>query len=241
MIALLAAMEPESQRLSSLLHATADGRWSGRIAGQDVLLGHTGVGKASAAASCTEILLRHHPTAVILFGSGGACRDSGLRVGDLAVASEEIFADEGCLTPEGFLDLEELQLPTCQSRGRTLYNRMPLDPFLCRFAGRVLETPTRQAGQVLGCGPFVTVSTCSGTAAGGAAIAVRTGGICENMEGAAVALACYRQEVPLLEIRGISNLVEDRQRDRWDLPAAIAAAQTAVVRLLDHWPEELGA
>jgi futalosine hydrolase len=84
----------------------------------------------------------------------------------------------------------------------------------------------------------VTVSTCTGTTARAIEIEARTGGICENMEGAAVALACRQLSVPLLEIRGISNLVEDRDSRRWDLANAMAAAQEAVIILLEKWPEQ---
>jgi len=89
----------------------------------------------------------------------------------------------------------------------------------------------------LGVGAFVTVSTCTGTNAQALALAQRTGGLCENMEGAAVALACQQLSVPLLEVRGISNRVEDRDTRRWDLPAGMAAAQQALFVLLAAWPE----
>jgi futalosine hydrolase len=68
------------------------------------------------------------------------------------------------------------------------------------------------------------------------ALAHRTGGLCENMEGAAVALACQQMSVPLLEVRGISNLVEDHDPARWDLPRGMAAAQHAIRVLLQTWP-----
>ena len=57
------------------------------------------------------------------------------------------------------------------------------------------------------------------------------------MEGAAVALACQQLSTPLLEVHGISNLVEDRDTSRWDLPAGMAAAQRAILELLKSWPE----
>ena len=56
------------------------------------------------------------------------------------------------------------------------------------------------------------------------------------MEGAAVALACQQMSAPLLEIRGISNLVEDRDTSRWELATGMAAAQNAILDLLQAWP-----
>jgi futalosine hydrolase len=81
----------------------------------------------------------------------------------------------------------------------------------------------------------VTVSTCSGTARAGFELARRTGGICENMEGAAVAQICARQQLPFLELRGISNLVEDRDPAGWDLKAGAEIAQRALQVLLAGW------
>jgi futalosine hydrolase len=56
------------------------------------------------------------------------------------------------------------------------------------------------------------------------------------MEGAAVALACQQLAVPLLEVRGISNLVEDRDTRRWNLPLGMIVAQQAILTLLQAWP-----
>jgi futalosine hydrolase len=38
--------------------------------------------------------------------------------------------------------------------------------------------------------------------------------------------------VPLLEVRGISNLVEDRDTSRWNLTLGMTAAQNAILMLL---------
>jgi len=55
------------------------------------------------------------------------------------------------------------------------------------------------------------------------------------MEGAAVAQLCACLGVPFFEVRGISNLVEDRNLSRWDLPTAARVAQQAVRALLAGW------
>ena len=50
-----------------------------------------------------------------------------------------------------------------------------------------------------------------------------------------MAQMCARFGVPFFEVRGISNLVEDRDLSRWDLPMAATAAQQAVRALLAGW------
>jgi futalosine hydrolase len=77
-------------------------------------------------------------------------------------------------------------------------------------------------------GNFITVSQCSGTQKIGEIIKERFNGICENMEGAAVAHMCAKYEVPMIEIRGISNLVEDRDLKKWNIPLAVSNCSKAV-------------
>lgn len=48
--------------------------------------------------------------------------------------------------------------------------------------------------------------------------------LAEDMEGFGVALACHLFGVPLAIVRGISNLVGERERARWDVHGALGAA-----------------
>jgi futalosine hydrolase len=43
----------------------------------------------------------------------------------------------------------------------------------------------------------------------------------ESMEGAAVAYVCEQMNVPWVQIRAISNLVEPRNKDAWNIPLAL--------------------
>jgi futalosine hydrolase len=52
------------------------------------------------------------------------------------------------------------------------------------------------------------------------------------MEGAAVALTAARFGIDCMEIRGVSNHVEDRDISRWDIPGAVAAAGDFLERLI---------
>ena len=69
-------------------------------------------------------------------------------------------------------------------------------------------------------GPFVTVNGASGTAERGRFIKRRFKGICENMEGAAIARCCEMFALPMIEVRVVSNMVEDRPGEPWKLKEA---------------------
>jgi futalosine hydrolase len=83
----------------------------------------------------------------------------------------------------------------------------------------------------------VTVSTCTGTTSRARELEARYGGLCENMEGAAAAQVALLHGVPWLEVRGISNMVEDRDMKKWDVPRAALAVQQAVEQVLEGWKE----
>jgi futalosine hydrolase len=182
------------------------------------------------------VISHFQPTDLWLFGCGGAYPGSGLEIGDIALADSEIFGDEGVQTPLGFQDLEEMGLPMRNDVRGIVYNRWPVDEKLRRWSEPLLAAYAEATERGFACGPFVTVSSCTGTTARGMELAERTGGLCENMEGAGASLACRQTGTPFLELRGISNLVEDRDMARWDLAKGMRSAQEAILDLLSHWP-----
>ncbi len=88
-------------------------------------------------------------------------------------------------------------------------------------------------------GPCVTASRVTGLLAEGEEVARRWGAVAESMEGAAAAHICALYGVPFLEVRGISNLVVDRDRASWEMDRAVAVAARAalaVAAALDRLP-----
>ena len=241
MIALIAAVPEEThlirQSLQGLAQQSVQGITliTGQLYGNDITLTHSGIGKAAAAAASISLLNNCQPEALWLFGCGGAYLGSGLTIGDIALADSEIFSDEGVATANGFRDLASMRIPMRQT-AEPIFNIWPVNQKLHDWAQPYLAEHAEITDTTLSSGPFATVSTCTGTTTKAEEIENRTGAICENMEGAAVALACQQLSVPLLEVRGISNLVEDRDTSRWDLAAGMAAAQKAIMALLQVWP-----
>ncbi|MBI2354366.1 MAG: futalosine hydrolase [Deltaproteobacteria bacterium] len=208
---------------------SAFGHVTGAIGGRRVVLCAAGVGKVNAAAATAALIERFRPGLVINTGCAGAYAGSGLAIGDLATAGEEILGDEGVLTAAGWQDLNFMGLPSLLQGERRWYNEIPLCGPAAGQAVRLAE----KLGLRLVRGRFVTVSTCSGSSERGEELALRFGAICENMEGAAVALTCLRYGIDCLEVRGISNQVEERDMKRWDIPAAVAAAQRFVLSYIE--------
>jgi futalosine hydrolase len=245
MISLIAATAVESNTIKAAMTGTTEtkcGRFplfKGRIRGHLVSLLVSGVGKVNAALATEALLSLRHPKTVILFGCAGAYPRSGLKVGDLAIATEEIFGDEGVQTPDGFLDMEQLGLSLATYQNEPLFNKIPLITPMINEVRAMLKPVLIAKGQSLITGPFVTVSCGSGTDPLAADIVARTDGICENMEGAAVAQVCLQHKVSMIELRGISNMTGDRNQGAWDIPKATAIVQEAICELFAEWDKVL--
>ena len=195
----------------------------GNLCGWRCTLLHTGIGSVNAAHALTCQLEVQLPDLVIQFGIGGAYVPTGLPIQSVALATEEIYGDVGVITPEGWKPADEIGIPLVH-RDPPYFNRFPLD-------SRLVSTAAEICGAQ--CGPFVTVSQCSGVQVVGDALHARFNALCESMEGAAAAHICTLYNVPFLEVRGISNLVEDRDPTRWDIPGAADAAQSALIKIIN--------
>lgn len=172
----------------------------------------TGVGAVNAACVLTRFLEREGARRVIVCGIGGVYPDAHLPVGSAIWASSECYGDLGAASPaDGFLDMRALGFPVIAG-AEPVYNTLPLQIF--PWEGAV---------------PFVTVNTCSGEDTVARAIAKRTGGMVENMEGAAIAHVARLYGVPCGEVRGISNRAGNRDRAAWRVKEAAAAAQEALL------------
>ena len=235
-ILILAATPQETVLLEHALGTTACMKSStfdyteGSLGKLPVVICAGGIGKINAAAATAALIERCHPRLVINTGCAGAYLASGLAVGQLAVASDECLGDEGVLTSEGWQDLGFMGIPSLIQENRLYHNAIPLSKHPAEKAMQLAD----YYGVRLMRGRFVTVSTCSGSRQRGEELARRFHGICENMEGAAVAQVCLRYGISCLEIRGISNLVDERDMKIWDIPRAVEAAQRFVLKFIEE-------
>ena len=211
--------------------------FSGEVCGKEVVLAISGVGKVNTAHALTILFVRCPVELLVLFGCGGAYRGSGGSIGDVMIATEEVYGDEGVLTEDGWSSMEEIRIPLLKRGDKTCFNSFDLE-------GKVLEQVRRITEGIsepnIFYGRFLTVSTCSGSLKAGDELYDRFGAICENMEGAAAAHVARIYDLDMIEIRGISNLIEDRVFERWDIQRAVKSCSKVVIEVLGGLGEGKG-
>ena len=180
-----------------------------------VTLAETGVGIPLTLMRLPPLLAAVGPDLVVNIGIAGAYPCSGVGIGSIVMARTEVFGDIGFELPcdPGFR-------PISESLFGAGYERM------------TLECPNRLLGGEFGESVHevdaCTVNCCTGTAITGTMRETTLGVQVESMEGAAVALACRHQGVPICEIRAISNIASDRDMQ----PEGI---RLALQRLNSYW------
>lgn len=212
MLLLAVATENEIKPLTQLLAAK----------GIKVLV--TGMGPVRAAASLSSYLTRHGSNieAVLNIGVAGAYVDSGVHLLDVCLARREFFGDFGICMSDGIHDFDHEVLETIED--------LSFESDLVARCRKILnnhDIPVRMAN-------FVTVNCCSGTKARGDFLRKKFAAGCENMEGAAVAMVCKNFAVGCVELRCISNMVENRDTGKWKLSAAIEKICQAAGIILQH-------
>ena len=166
----------------------------------------TGVGMTATAFALGRALAKPDFIDVAFnIGIAGAY-NRNLTIGDVVFVATERFGDLGVEESDGsFIDMIELGLIESDAH-----------PF--------------SGGQLINAAEFdllpsvhgITVNKVNGSAKSIDAITTKYKGIdIETMEGAAFAFACLQTNTPFYQVRGISNYVEPRNRDNWNLPLAI--------------------
>ncbi|PIP43512.1 MAG: futalosine hydrolase [Deltaproteobacteria bacterium CG23_combo_of_CG06-09_8_20_14_all_60_8] len=184
----------------------------------------TGLGPLETALTLTRSLEQGEAdfAGVVNFGVAGAYLGTVVHLLDICLAVTENLGDLGiCAGNETrAFPLDRLSVPISWVLDQTLLSR----------ARAILAAH----GVAFKEGNFVTVSGVSGTEERGVFLRDRFAAICENMEGAAVARVCAAYGLPLLEIRCVSNLVEDRDPGLWRLAEACHLGGVKVAAMINE-------
>jgi len=207
--------------------------YESELLGRPIVLSVSGMGKVNAAHAATRLILACAPCLVMNIGIGGAYPSAGLKVGDIAVAEKEIYGDEGIMLRNGFHGTSLINIPLIKKTSRNYFNEFIFNKRLVDKTVKASQVIARDASLITARkGAFVTVSTCTGTRKRARELEDRYGAICENMEGAAIAHICTMYDIPMIELRGISNIVENRDKEKWNIILAAENCQQAVLEFL---------
>lgn len=179
-----------------------------------------GFGPVAAAAVTAERLCVLSPGRVILVGIAGTFDSTRHPVGSAMSFSRVAIDGVGAGEGEGFVGPRPLNLPQWTMSGAggdaPIHDELPL-----------AVPPGGREAQLL--------TVCAASDSPAMADARRSrhpAAVAEDMEGFAVALACARANVPLTILRGISNVVGERDPAAWKITPALVAVRALLHRVL---------
>lgn len=176
----------------------------------DVLV--TGIGMTATAFWLGKILSGKYEMA-FNFGLAGSF-NADLPVGCVVNIVQEHFSELGAEDGEQQLSLKEMGLEGASE----VMNGS-------KIANRVLEEIPMVCG--------ITVNKVHGNERTIEKDFLRFRPNTESMEGAAFLFACTQEKIPCAQVRCISNMVERRNRDNWNIPLAIENLNKKAVEILN--------
>ncbi len=175
----------------------------------------TGVGMVATAFSLGRHLAENQYDLALNLGIAGSF-DRDIALGELVEITEDTIAELGAEDDEHFLPIADLGFGEA-----TFFPSTQLADLYNLFNNFNLK----KAGAI-------TVNTIHGKEASIKKVADRLHPQIESMEGAAFFYACGQMNVPCMQIRAVSNYVEKRNRDNWQIGLAIKNLNTFAVEFL---------
>lgn len=185
----------------------------------DLYLAHLGIAKVNTAAGLALAIHMLKPDSVIQFGIGGAFQESGLHLGQVAIATSETHMDTGVGSEDDWQDMQAIGFPLVGTHYNTLPVGLELTGVITQLTGAFPCT-------------FGTSETVTGSRTRADTLYRRFGVAVESMEGAAAAQTCAALSVPFAELRGISNSVGERDKTRWNIRSAVEEVNSAVLKVV---------
>lgn len=210
---------------SSLVKTHEEGLWTYRMKTLcfDVLI--PGVGMVQTAYALGRRLALKRYDLAVNAGIAGSFRDS-LAPGTIVNVVEDCVAELGAEEGEKMLSLFDLGLADPDEppyrQGKLFSNHAADDAWF----GGILGAYPKVRG--------VTSNTVHGSAASIGRIRRLSDADIESMEGAAFFFACMNEGVPCLQIRSVSNMVEERDKSRWRLDLALENLNRALWEILHY-------
>lgn len=191
--------------------------YEGKLEGLDVVVVQCGVGKVNAAMCVQTLCNCYQVTHVVNTGVAGSL-SAELDIGDLVVSRDAMYHDFDC---------NYVGYPTGQVPGMDVI-AFPADEKLmeCAFAAAEKVNPGHtKMGRVASGDQFVASKELKEK------IIAVTGALCTEMEGAAIAQTAYRNGVPFVILRAISDKADDSAEMDYPTFEKIAAHRCAAVTM----------
>ena len=196
--------EVESLRLQVESQSMDHGLWT-----MDFLI--TGAGMVATAFALGKHLATNKYDLAINLGICGSF-DHTIALGDVLEIIEDDLAELGAEDDADFITIEKLGFG--ESSFRASY------PLPESFGLKKVNA--------------VTVNTVHGNDASIKKLSTRINAQLESMEGAAFFYACHEAGLPCMQIRSVSNYVEKRNRDAWQIGLAIKNLNTFAFKFLQE-------
>jgi futalosine hydrolase len=211
-------ISPTTSWLAENFKANEGGSYRKGALRVDVLI--SGVGLPIAAFQLATVLAKRKYELVIQAGIAGAL-DTDLSIGQLVEVVSERFADLGAEDQDGsFLDLVDLEL---QERESGIFSS----------SGQLVNPGSAVASLGLTRVNGISVNRTSGSEKTITQLRAKyPDAQVESMEGAAFFYAALVHKVAMLQLRSISNYVEPRNKENWEIKTAIATLNATLLELL---------
>lgn len=218
-IAVIGAMQPELDLLQNRLDNAVTTQigsitfHEGVLAGKDVVLVLSGIGKVNAAVATALVIQQYRPDYVINTGSAGGL-GQGLRVGDVVIGAEVAHHDVD-VTAFGYVHGQVPQLPVRYASDAGLMKA-------AKHAAVAFAGATIREGLVLSGDQFIhdshTIDHIRRHFADVEAV---------EMEAAAIAQACHQLHTPFVVVRAISDAADEEANQSFDAFLQTASRHSA--------------
>ena len=152
------------------------------------------------------------------FGIAGSFPDH-FEIGEVIEVGTEIYGELGAESADGFQDLRSMGFQNFTVNDDLYYNE--------------IHNPAKQINGIKRA-RSITVNRVHGKEESIREISSIWNPEIESMEGAAFFQACLMNKIPFREFRAISNIVEPRNRDAWNIPLALNNLHRCLLTLLEN-------
>ena len=167
----------------------------------------TGIGIPNTIYSLTKELAFRSYDLIVNIGIAGSFNKS-LEIGDTVEVTSDTFSDLGAESDNNFLTLQEIGFNVKS----------------CFVSKKQTHFKTAKS---------ITVNTIHGNTESIKKIKKRLNPDIESMEGGAVMMVSENFNIPCIQIRAISNIVEKRNKDNWNISMAISNLNYQVRKFID--------